>query len=219
MKIKTAILLIILAVMMCGCVERLERPKKIIPSDYFPLHEGDRYLFSSSKGEAVVTRQLDNLFTKTYYDSAGHPLSHEDYILDEHGGVYWNNMYFGSARLASVHFVPSLPFAPWSNIVGDTLLVSAVEIRSDSTNTHVRVQVAYEIMAIESVVTPAGLFEDCVKVRMSYSALGGAASRVIAPEIIRWFARDVGVVKFETSLIKGELLEATVDGVSYPQNP
>ena len=218
MKIKAVVLLIVLAALICGCVERLERPRKIIPSDYFPLHEGDRFLYSTSQGEAVVTRRLDNLFTKTYYDSAGNPQSHEDYVLGERG-VYWNNMYFGSTRLTAVHFVPSLPFAPWSNIVGDTLLISAVEIRSDSVNTHVRVQVEYEIMAVESVVTPAGIFEDCIKVRMTYIPLGNPVGRVIAPEITRWFARDVGIVKAETSLIKSELLEATIDGVEYPQNP
>lgn len=218
MKLKVTILLVVLAALVCGCIERVERPRKITPADYFPLHEGDRFLYSTSQGETVVTHQYDNLFTKTYYDSSGNVQSHEDYVLDERG-VQWNSIYFGKARLTSVHFVPSLPFAPWSNIVGDTLLIAAVEVRADSVNTHVRVQVEYEILAVETVVTPAGIFEDCIKVKMAYTPLGTEAARLIAPEITRWFARDVGIVKFETALVGGELIEATVDGVDYPQNP
>ncbi|UCD18431.1 MAG: hypothetical protein JSV44_05855 [Candidatus Zixiibacteriota bacterium] len=206
---------IILAVFMIGCIKRVERPPRMDSTRYFPLSEGDAFVYTATPGEAIVTRQIDNLFTKTYYDSAGNEQAWEDYIL-RNDGVYLNNLAFGDARLPAVHFIPSLPFSPWSDFVGDTLLVTATEIRSDSVNSHLRIQVEYEIMAVERVTTPAGTFEDCIKVRMAYTPLGDAGQRLIAPEIYRWFAPDVGIVKFQTTLVTGELTRAVVGGFVYP---
>ncbi len=212
-KTITGIVLLLL-LLTAGCVERRERTARIDGSQYFPLNEGDRYIYSGVPGEITVTRQIDSLFTRTYLDSAGKIMTWEDFSRNE-DGVFWNNVALAQVDL-QVHFFPLLPFAPWSKIVGDTLLVSAVEIRSDSVNSHFRIQVACEILGIEDITTPAGTFRDCIKMKVRYSYLDEKVRKIFADEIIRWFARDVGIVRYQTSSISGDLIRATVGGVNYP---
>ncbi len=207
-------LMLALVVLTGGCVERRERATKINPSEYFPLNEGDRYIYSGVAGEIKVTRQIDSLFTRTYYDSTGKVMTWEDFSRDEKG-VYWNNMVLADKKL-QVNFFPRLVFAPWSNIVGDTLLIPAVEIRSDSVDSHFRIQLSYEIEGVEDITTPAGKFPNCIKMKITYTYLDEKVRRIFAPEITRWFARDVGIVRYKTALVSGDLLEATVGGVNYP---
>lgn len=217
MMIKRAITGIILLLLMfaSGCVERRERAAHIDGSQYFPLNEGDRYVYSGVAGEIAVTRQIDSLFTRAYLDSAGKVITWEDFSRSS-DGVFWNSVALAGVDL-QVHFYPSLPFAPWSKIIGDTLLVPAVEIRSDSVNSHFRIQVECEIMAIEDVTTPAGTFPDCIKMRVKYTYLDEKVRRIFADEIVRWFARDVGIVRYQTGAVSGDLMQATVAGVNYPR--
>lgn len=198
-----------------GCIERRERTAHIDGSQYFPLHEGDRYVYSGVPGEIAVTGQIDSLFTRAYLDSLGNVITWEDYNRSD-GGVFWNNVALAQVDL-QVHFYPPLPFAPWSKVIGDTLLVSAVEIRSDSVNSHFRIQVACEIMGIEDVTTPAGTFPDCIKMKVRYIYMDEKVRRIFADEIVRWFARDVGIVRYQTASISGDLMQATVGGVNYPR--
>ena len=53
-----------------------------------------------------------------------------------------------------------------------------------------------EVVAIEDVVTPAGAFENCLKIRIrtkTTAALGTSRSTAY-----QWLAPDIGPVKFET---------------------
>ena len=71
-------------------------------------------------------------------------------------------------------------------------------------------------MAIDTILTPAGNFPDCIKIKMIYRLLDEAESSFIDGETMLWFARDIGIVKYESSLESGDLLQATVAGKTYP---
>lgn len=210
----TAGIVLILLFLTLGCVERRERTTHFEAARYFPLNEGDRYFYSGVPGEITVSRQIDSLFTRAYLDSLGEVTTWEDFSRNEEG-IFWNSVALSQVNL-QVHFYPPLPFAPWSKIVGDTLLISAVEIRSDSVNSHFRIQVAYEIMAVEDITTPAGTFPECIQMKVRYSYLDEKVRKIFADEIIRWFARDLGIVRYQASSVSGDLMQATVGGVNFP---
>lgn len=198
-----------------GCIKRVERSGKIEYARFLPLADGDQWQFSGPLGKMLVTGNINDLYTCSFSDSAGKVIFWEDLIKTERGLALKNKIYGGSRR-SSVHFEPYLPFAPWSHFVGDTVLFSAAEIRGDSANTHLRIQVEYEIMAVEPVTTPAGNFPDCIKMRMSYKRLYSAREYMPEGNSVWWFAKDVGIVRYSIPEGAGELLKAKIDGRTLP---
>jgi len=207
------LILISCIVLSCGCIQKVERPEFVDPGRYFPLHLGDEYYFSGPVGHFKVTGLLGNLRTLTYYDSAGAVTHWEDFIWKP-DAVSLKNMQFKLPGHAYIDYEPSLPFSPWSNLVGDTLLFQSTEIRSDSEFSHLPIMVGYEILAIESVATPAGIFEDCIKIQITYKTIDNSVDRMLDGRSIWWFAPDIGFVKYETPEGPGELIQATIDGVN-----
>jgi hypothetical protein len=71
---------------------------------------------------------------------------------------------------------------------------------------------SWELLAVEDVTVLAGTFEDCLKMQVILDVPGEYS------EVHIWFARDVGMVKFDslTDAEEWELESATVGGVSYP---
>ena len=60
----------------------------------------------------------------------------------------------------------------------------------------VRVTSENEVIAIEDVDTPAGTFEDCVKIRVRTKT--AAAAGISRSTTYQWLAPDIGPVKFQT---------------------
>ena len=60
----------------------------------------------------------------------------------------------------------------------------------------VSVTSAYEVVAIEDVVTPAGTFESCLKIRLDSKTVSTSTSRTTS---YQWLAPNVGIVSVETS--------------------
>jgi hypothetical protein len=213
---KTAVILIILpALILSGCIKRVERQAPIDRSSYLPLETGNSYLFSGILGRSEVTGNIGNLYTISHYDSTGRISAWRD-VLRTGSGAALRSIVWNSEEPPSVGFEPPLPFSPWSNLVGDTLLYSGAEVRADSANTHLRIMVEFEIMAVETLVTPAGEFENCIKVETSYRTLENSASGRYDGRSALWFAKDVGLVKYVSPYGSGELLKAVVNGVNYP---
>jgi hypothetical protein len=179
------------------------------------LNSGDVFYFSNRADKAEVTNSIGNLFTFTYYDSSGNTLWWEDYLKDK-SGVKWNNIVLNMPEVPSITFEPPLPFSPWSDLIGDTLMFSAVEIRSDSINSHFRISVKYEVMAIEDITTPAGIFMRCVKIRRDYETSDRAKVKMLDGRSFWWFAKDVGCVKYESAEVSFELVRATINKVNLP---
>lgn len=210
------VLTISIVLMSIGCVKRVDRQGKSDYGRYFPLNSGDEYYFSNRAFKAEVTNSIGNLFTFTYYDSSGNILWWEDYLKVE-SGVKWNNIVFNIAEVPSITFEPPLPFSPWSDLIGDTLVFPAVEIRSDSVNSHFGVAVTYKVMDIEDITTPAGIFKRCIKIRRDYKTSDRANVKMLDGRSIWWFAKDVGCVKYEAAEVSFELVRATINKVNFPK--
>lgn len=116
---------------------------------------------------------------------------------------------FGVARVEfsspAVFFPPVLQLGEIWETQGETEVLIAGAVTVSSVN---------EVVAIEDVVTPAGTFEDCFKIRVrtkTTAALGTSRSTSY-----QWLAPDQGPVKFETDqdivfqLVRSNLLATEI---------
>lgn len=99
---------------------------------------------------------------------------------------------FGISRLEfsppAVFFPPTLQVGEMWETLGETEVYLVGPVTVSSVN---------EVVAIEDVVTPAGTFEDCVKIKIrtkTTAAVGSSRSTSY-----QWLAPNLGPVKFETS--------------------
>lgn len=211
---KLAILLLSV-IMLSGCIRKVDRPYRIDPSRYFPLNVGDEYLYSGAIRKVVTSRDIEHLFTRAFLDSTGNLVKREDFVISE-SGVRLKSIFTVSGKIPAIYFEPPLPYSPWTNLVGDTLLFNTVEIRGDSINNHLRAQVKYEVMSIDTLKMPSGVFEDCIKLKMVYRTLDDIDKKFLDGASLFWYARDIGIIKYTTPNGEGELLQATVGGENYP---
>ena len=124
-------------------------------------------------------------------------------IVAELGGI------FGVARMEfsppAVFFPPTLQLGETWETHGETEanIVGAVTISSVN-----------EVVAVEDVTTPAGTFEDCLKIRVRSRTV--AALGISRSTSYQWLAPDQGPVKFETNqdiifeLVRSNLLATEV---------
>ena len=129
----------------------------------------------------------------------------------------------GTFGIAKIIYEPPTLFFPSSptlgqqwQISGDTelLLVGAVSNTS-----------SLEVVAIEDVVTPAGTFEDCAKIQLSYKVT--TALVTLRPVEYIWLAPDVGPIRYQNDqeilfdLISYNLVEAPAaeDAPSVEETP
>jgi hypothetical protein len=197
----------LIVILSSACIKRVERQAVVDFSCYFPLDENDQFIYDGAIGRGVVTSRNGSLYTVTFYDSSGLATGWADFVTTE-SGVDLKNLVPRSSIIPSVHFEPSLPFSPRSSLVGDTLLVAATEIRGDSANSHLRIMVSYEVMAVGTLSVPAGDFADCIEIRMLYNTLNGCPYKPFDGESHWWFAKDVGLVKYSLPADSGRLLES-----------
>jgi hypothetical protein len=217
--VKSARLLFLFALLLnftySGCVKKAERVGRTDFSKYLPLGEGNYFIYSGPLGKALVHQTIGNLYSVVHYDSAGEISFWTDFVKTDHS-ILWKNIVFRSPRLAPIHFEPGLPFVPWTNQVGDTLLFSSAAIIGDSVNSHLRIQIEYEIYGIGSATTPAGRFDDCIEIRMTPKELYEKGKNAMTGDYFCWFAKNMGIVKYSFPGGAGELLQAKIDGRRYP---
>ncbi len=117
---------------------------------------------------------------------------------------------FGTVRMEfsppAIFFPPTLQLGEmWEMFAeADVYLVGNVAVSSVN-----------EVVAIEKVVTPAGTFENCLKIRIdtkTTAALGASRSTSY-----QWLAPDIGPVKFETS--QDIIFELTRFTLVTPEKP
>jgi hypothetical protein len=208
-------LIVILSVLTISCIKKIERSERIDYDRYLPLHDGDQFFFSGPAGRAAITGNINNLFTVSFFDSTDNVILWVD-LKKEESGIGWKNIAYPNRTSPSICFEPPLPMVPWSHTVGDTLLFSSAAIYGDSLNTHERIQVQYEIVAEESVLTRAGAYPDCIQLRLSFVSLYGNGKKIISHDCYWWLARDVGIVKYIIPGGAGELVKARIDGKMRP---
>ena len=117
---------------------------------------------------------------------------------------------FGISRIEfsppAVFFPPILQVGEVWETLGETEVSLVGTVTVSSIN---------EVVAIEDIVTPAGTFEDCLKIRIltkTTAALGSSRSTSY-----QWLAPDLGPVKFETS--QDIIFELTRFNLVTPTNP
>ena len=115
--------------------------------------------------------------------------------------------------IAALEFSPSVVFFPpilqlgtqWE-VLGETELTLVGPVTLSSVN---------EVVDVENVVTPAGTFENCLKIRIrttTTAALGSSRSTSY-----QWLAPDLGPVKFETD--QDIIFELTSYNLVTPAEP
>lgn len=99
---------------------------------------------------------------------------------------------FGVANMEfsppAIFFPPTLQVGEVWETLGETEVYLVGPVTVSSIN---------KVIAIEDVVTPAGTFEDCLKIRIDTKTT--AASGASRSTSYQWLAPDLGPVKFETS--------------------
>lgn len=211
------IVLLILLLIPLACIKKVERPSQVDPRDYYPLNTEDIYVYSGKIRTAVTSGQYGRIFTRTYLDSTGDLLMWEDFEATA-DGIYLLSRTLPNDTIPEISFQPPLPAAPWSRLIGDTLHYTSWEVRSDSVNSHLRTELECEVIGLDSLTIPAGKFYDCIKIRTLYRTIDETSVHPFDGESIYWYAKDVGIVKFETPADSGVLLQATVGDVTYPLN-
>ena len=105
------------------------------------------------------------------------------------------------AELGDVFGISRLEFSPPAVFFPPTLQIGVVWETFGETEVSlvgtVKVSTINEVSAIEDVVTPAGTFENCLKIKIltkTTAAVGSSRSTSY-----QWLAPDIGPVKFETS--------------------
>ena len=152
---------------------------------------------------ATETLGTSTVRTSTFLVEVGEEGMKLHRIVAELGDV------FGRARVEfsppAIFFPPVLQLGEIWETQGETevLIVGAVTVSSVN-----------EVIAVEDVVTPAGTFEDCLKIRVrtkTTAALGTSRSTSY-----QWLALDQGPVKFETDqdivfeLVRSNLLATEI---------
>ena len=203
--------------------------------EYYPTDLGNIWVLETADGTERVTYTIEAseeridgreiaLFKRTVETLGTDETTGETYFVhfDEdgvklHKVVAELGSLFGTATAV---LSPPVLFFPVSLALGDSwefMLESEVVLTGP-----VSVFSAYEVVAVEDVVTPAGTFENCLKIRLDTKTVTASISRSTS---YQWLAPNVGIVRVETdqeivfNLIRSNLVpdvstyDVTGDGV------
>ena len=172
--------------------------------NYYPLEVGNTWILESTDGAERLTYSITgpevingqalkilNIALSLTSDATGEPFDHDKYFvtLNDEGillhQTITNEGAFGIAEATfdppAIFFPTALPVGHQWEIVTETELDLVGPVTSTST---------IEVLAIEDVETPAGTFQNCVKLdikRVADTALGK-----VKYHFHQWLAPDVG---------------------------
>jgi len=197
-----------------GCGKRFEG------KEYFPLATGNGYEHSGMLGKSKVTESTGDekteVYTLSYYDEEGKVIIYsEEYVVEE-GLVLKRSFTPAVSGFTSFSFSPPLLYSPFSDQVGASQTLKLREYRENQSQEIFGIVVDYQIEKIEDVSVAAGSFEDCIKMRISYSYQDSTDVRFMFGDYFFWFAKGVGIVKYESLGGTGELLRAKIGEKRYP---
>ena len=180
--------------------------------NYYPLEVGNTWVLESSDGaerltysitgpEVINGQELNilNIATSLTSDPTGEPTDHDKYFvtLDEEGILLHQTMTDeGAFGIAEATFDPPAIFFPAALPIGHTwevVVETELQLVGPTTSTS-----TLEVIAMEDVETPAGVFQDCVKLNIKRKAVTALA--IVRYEYNQWLAPDVGPIKFENVL-------------------
>ena len=180
--------------------------------NYYPLEVGNTWILESTDGAEKLTYSITgpevingqelnilNIATSLTSDPTGEPTDLDKYFvtLNDEGILLHQTMTdegaFGIAEATfdppAIFFPAALPVGHQWEVVTETELQLAGPVTSTST---------IEVVAIEDVETPAGIFQNCVKLDIKRKAVTALA--VVRYEFLQWLAPDVGPIKFQNVL-------------------
>ncbi|RKU12005.1 hypothetical protein C6503_18080 [Candidatus Poribacteria bacterium] len=196
--------------------------------NYYPTNIGNTWVLESTDGAERITYTLEtpeedfsgeqfrtlkivtevlgtsSANTSTFLVEVGEEGMKLHKVVAELGDV------FGISRMEfsppAVFFPPTLQVGEIWETLGETEVYLVGTVTVSSIN---------EVVAIENVVTPAGTFENCLKIRiLTKTTVGGRASRSTS---YQWLAPDLGPVKFKTG--QDIIFELTSFNLVPPENP
>ncbi|MDZ7724930.1 MAG: hypothetical protein U5R06_19505 [candidate division KSB1 bacterium] len=184
------------------------------PIVYFPVHDGNTWEFSGSISKILMTETGNGIqtFQLIYYDTLDTALWSETHVLQD-SQLYWKTFEPNLPLFPRIMFSPPLPYAPMSERMEFSTSMVFTETQTDSATRRSQIRIDYNINRIETVITPAGTFHNCLRMKIAVTYLDVAASPVFAGEHVWWYARGVGPVKYELPSAEGELLEYTITKV------
>ncbi len=187
------------------------RRNKFLPTYYFPIQTGNKWVFDGGiyKMEITdITKEVgDKIITISYFDSLNVLLWQEKYSLLK-DQIYMQSFEPTTKLLPHITFEPPLPFAPLSRKVGFKDTKESIETQTlDTLTTTTQINVDYAIEAIEDIRVPAGLFLDCVKMKINIKYPQTASRPYFIGDQYWWFAPLVGPIKFNLPTASGQLVE------------
>jgi len=194
--------------------------KKFEGGNYFPLTAGNLYEYSGMLGKSKVTQTAGDekieIYTLSYYDDAGDFIIYTEEYVVEKGLVFKRGFPPSAKEFTSYSFSPPLLFSPFSDQTGAERTVQSTEYRSNKIQEIFQIKVDYRIEKIEDVSVKAGFFSDCIKMRMDFTYLDTTSVRYMHGDNHFWYARGVGMVKYQTFGGSGELIQAKIGEKRYP---
>ena len=203
----------------------------VAAQNYYPTNLGNIWIMESEDKAERITYTLEaseesingkelallKITTKTLGTDS---ITTEKYLIDfDADGIklYKIEVELGSVfGVATALLYPPVLFYPLSLAVGDSWELTAdseVNLVGPVTFTSTN-----EVISVEDVVTPAGIFKNCIKIKIrtkTITASGGTRSTAY-----QWLAPNFGPVKFENSqdivyeLVSSNLLyDVTGDGI------
>ena len=123
------------------------------------------------------------------------------------------------AELGDIFGVARVEFSPPTVFFPPTLQLGAIWETQGETEANIvgplTISSVNEVVAIEDVTTPAGTFEDCLKIRVRSKII--AALGISRSTSYQWLAPDQGPVKFETDQdIVFELVDSNLFTTEMP---
>jgi hypothetical protein len=183
---------------------------KFNPEDYVTYQPGNSFTYTGPMIVAIDSARTtpDGVeYIIMDVDANGQVLSREIY-LKKGGQSWWKEFDGGGMGVPRFQFDPPVLASPFSDKVGAKYSGEGVEIRADGSRLRYRLEA--EVVAVEEVDVPAAKFPACIKIRSAYTYLDTTSNPLISGEASRWFARGVGIVKYQMPNGIGELLEAKI---------
>jgi len=208
---------VLLGVLWAGCTQQ-----EFNGALYSSFRQGNEYVYSHAHLKSVVQSEKETPegieYVVVSLDSAGNELMREVYIK-QGNRLLWKELDGTAMGMLRYSYDPPLWAVPFSDQMGKTDSYVSQEARSDAQKTRLRIRVDTVIENIEAVRVAAGNFPACIKVKSTITYLDSTSSPFIQGDARWWYARGMGVVKYQTPEGDGELVSAKIDGRILPKKP
>ena len=189
----------------------------VAAQNYYPATIGNTWILESDTGEDRRTYTLEGPetvegkeLTILKIETVGPDIKTPDIdryfvsVGDEEIGLHktiWDEGILGTITAV---FEPAATFFRLRLTVGDKWEISVDKVTIQGREIRLATITDVEVVAIETVETPAGTFENCAKVKLHQRATAAALVRPLDSTSYQWLAPDVGPVKYRNS-----------DGIEY----